>query len=173
MGDSLSRLNMTVCWLSHSIWVVGCQSSYLQTFKETQESIPSAYVAWRAGTTNRVVVPARQATNRFLGSLKGLQIRAQNIKFVPRHSYWSFPLVNGIEKSRLLVVTIYRIWLSYFIRTVLIEMQRVEKEWVGMYRKHSGKMTSPQEKGLWATYSCKHSLIFDVGIVLQHSFMGQ
>jgi hypothetical protein len=35
-----------------------------------------AYVAWRAGTTNRVGVPARQARNRFLGSLKGLQIRA-------------------------------------------------------------------------------------------------
>jgi hypothetical protein len=36
-----------------------------------QESIPTAYVAWLAGTTNRVVVPARQAGNRFLGSLKG------------------------------------------------------------------------------------------------------
>jgi hypothetical protein len=42
-----------------------------------QESIPPAYVVvWRAGTSNRVVVPARQAGNRFLGSLKGLQIRA-------------------------------------------------------------------------------------------------
>ncbi len=40
-------------------------------------SIPPAYVAWRAGTTNRVVAPSRQAGNRFLGSLKGLQIRAQ------------------------------------------------------------------------------------------------
>jgi hypothetical protein len=36
-----------------------------------KESIPSAYVAWQAGTSNRVVVPARQAGNRFLGSLKG------------------------------------------------------------------------------------------------------
>jgi hypothetical protein len=35
-----------------------------------------AYVAWRAGTTYRVVVPVRQAGNRFLSSLKGLQIRA-------------------------------------------------------------------------------------------------
>ncbi len=34
------------------------------------------YVAcWRAGTSNRVVVPARQAGHRFLGSLKGLKIR--------------------------------------------------------------------------------------------------
>jgi hypothetical protein len=38
---------------------------------ETQESIPPA------GPSNRDVVPARQAGNRFLGSLKGLQILAQ------------------------------------------------------------------------------------------------
>jgi hypothetical protein len=37
---------------------------------------PGNDVAWRAGTTNRVVVQARQAGNRFLGSLQGLQIRA-------------------------------------------------------------------------------------------------
>ncbi len=36
-----------------------------------------AYVAWRTGTTNRVVVRARQAGNRFLGSLQGLKIQAQ------------------------------------------------------------------------------------------------
>ncbi len=41
-----------------------------------EESIPQAFVAWWASSTNRVVVPARQAGNRFLGSLKGLQIRA-------------------------------------------------------------------------------------------------
>jgi hypothetical protein len=46
---------------------------------ESEESIQLTYVAWRAGTTYRVVVPARQAGNRFLGSLKGLQIRAQNV----------------------------------------------------------------------------------------------
>ncbi len=34
-----------------------------------------AYVAWRVSTFNRVVVPARNAGNRFLGSFKGLQIR--------------------------------------------------------------------------------------------------
>jgi hypothetical protein len=44
---------------------------------DSMDSIPPAYVAFRAGTSNRVVVPARQAGNRFLGSLKGLQIRAQ------------------------------------------------------------------------------------------------
>jgi hypothetical protein len=36
-----------------------------------------ACVPWRGtqGVVRRVVVPARQAGNRFLGSLKGLQIR--------------------------------------------------------------------------------------------------
>ncbi len=33
---------------------------------DSEESIPSTYVAWGAGTTKRVVVPARQAGNRFL-----------------------------------------------------------------------------------------------------------
>ncbi len=33
----------------------------------------AGYVTWRDGTTDRVGVPARQAGNRFLGSLKGLQ----------------------------------------------------------------------------------------------------
>ncbi len=42
-----------------------------------QESIPPAFVSWRSGTTNRVVVLARHVENRFLSSLKGLQIRAQ------------------------------------------------------------------------------------------------
>jgi hypothetical protein len=46
---------------------------------DSEKSIPLAYVAWLAGTTNMVVVPARQAGNRFRGSLKGLQIRAQAI----------------------------------------------------------------------------------------------
>ncbi len=43
---------------------------------DSEDSIPPAYVAWRAGTTKMGVVPARQAGNRFMGSLKGLQIRA-------------------------------------------------------------------------------------------------
>jgi hypothetical protein len=33
-----------------------------------QEAIPPAYVAWRASTSNKVVAPARQAGNLFLGS---------------------------------------------------------------------------------------------------------
>ncbi len=43
---------------------------------DSEISIPSAYVARRAGTKNRVVVLARQAGNRLLGSSNGLQIRA-------------------------------------------------------------------------------------------------
>jgi hypothetical protein len=37
---------------------------------DSEEPIPPAYTAWQAGTTNRVVVPARWTRNRFLGSLK-------------------------------------------------------------------------------------------------------
>jgi hypothetical protein len=44
---------------------------------DSKVSIPPANVAWRAGTSNRIVVPARQAWNRFLGSLKDLQRWAQ------------------------------------------------------------------------------------------------
>jgi hypothetical protein len=44
---------------------------------DSKKPIPPALVARRAGTSNRVVAPARQAGNQFLGSLKGLQIRAQ------------------------------------------------------------------------------------------------
>jgi hypothetical protein len=43
---------------------------------DSNESIPPAYVAWRAGTTNKVVAPVRKAGNRFMDSLKGLQMRA-------------------------------------------------------------------------------------------------
>ncbi len=43
---------------------------------DSKKSLPPAYVAWRAGTSNRVIIPARQAGNRFLGSLQVLQIRA-------------------------------------------------------------------------------------------------
>jgi hypothetical protein len=54
-----------------------------------QESIPPAYVAWRAGTSNRVVAPARQTGNRFLGSLKSFQIRAHGFIWW-KSSAWLF-----------------------------------------------------------------------------------
>ncbi len=53
------------------LWSPGINS------EEPTVCIPPAYAAWQACTTNRFVLPARQAGNRFLGSLKGLQIRAQ------------------------------------------------------------------------------------------------
>jgi hypothetical protein len=55
---------------------------------DSEESISPAYVACRAGATNRAVVPARQVWNRFLGSLKGLQIRAQ-YRISPFLSLWT------------------------------------------------------------------------------------
>jgi hypothetical protein len=55
--------------------------------------MPPAYVAWRAGTTNRVVVPARHAGNRFMGFLKSLQIRAQVIYFYLCGLYCTLKLV--------------------------------------------------------------------------------
>jgi hypothetical protein len=47
---------------------------------DSQESTPLAYVAWRAGMSNRVagLTSPPGWGNRFLGSLKGLQIRAQD-----------------------------------------------------------------------------------------------
>jgi len=50
----------------------------------SEDSIPPACVAWRTGTTNMVVETARKAGNRFLGSLKGLQIRALVKRFTRR-----------------------------------------------------------------------------------------
>jgi hypothetical protein len=49
---------------------------------DSDKSIPSAYVARRAGTKNRVFVLARQAVNRFLGSSNGIQIRAQLVCYI-------------------------------------------------------------------------------------------
>ncbi len=51
---------------------------------DSKESILPAYVAWRASTSNRVVVPARLTGNLFLDSLKGLQIRALLLMYMPK-----------------------------------------------------------------------------------------
>ena len=63
-----------------------CFRSLVTGFKEP---IPPAYVAWRAGTSSRVVVPARQAGNRSSGSLKGLQTRAQDTDAEKMHEVGS------------------------------------------------------------------------------------
>ncbi len=65
----------------------------------SKESILPACVAWRASTPNRVDVPARQAGNRLLGSLKCLQIRAQIIQHpraLFRHLFWNSAGLSGI-----------------------------------------------------------------------------
>ncbi len=68
----------------------------------SEESIPPAYVAWPASTTNRDVVPARQDGNRFMGSLKGLRIRALSHQApwllwicVPKFGVWSHEVCDG------------------------------------------------------------------------------
>jgi hypothetical protein len=64
-GPRAPQTRARILWSLCSLWSPGIDS---------EKSIPPAYVA---STTNWVVVPARQAGNRFLGSLKGKQIRAQ------------------------------------------------------------------------------------------------
>jgi hypothetical protein len=70
--ESIPLADVTRARICKRLWSPGIDS---------EESISPAYVACRAGSTNRVVVPARQAENRFLGSMKGLQIPAQSWNF--------------------------------------------------------------------------------------------
>ncbi len=53
---------------------------------DSEASILPAYVGWRAGTTNKVAVLARQARNRFLGSLK-----------IYKHELRIYMVLHGIE----------------------------------------------------------------------------
>ncbi len=66
---------------------------------DSEESIPPIYVAWRESTTSRVDIPAPQAGNRFLGSLKvvlWIRIRIHRI-----HMFLGLPdpdpLVRGMD----------------------------------------------------------------------------
>ncbi len=74
-----------------------------------KESTLLAYIASRAGTSNKVVVPACQAGNQFLGSFKDLQIRALFNAASARP--------GGQEEDRLFLFssTLYRIWLWLWI----------------------------------------------------------
>ena len=79
----LTRFIAWITALGGKRWLLSCKATFhlhtseLVNVYGAQESIPPAYVAWRAGTPKRVVGPAaRQAGNRFLVALKGLQIRA-------------------------------------------------------------------------------------------------
>jgi hypothetical protein len=95
------NIGMTT-FVLHSIWNIYsmptktvCRSRICKRLMSpgfnSKESIPPAYVAWRAGTSNRVVVPARRAGNRLLGSLKGLQIRALSLYLEILDSGWTSP----------------------------------------------------------------------------------
>ncbi len=71
------RTHVYISYMNFYFILVHTESVFVNV-KGDQESTPPAYVAWRAGTTNRVVrTGRRKAENRFLGSIKGLQIRAQ------------------------------------------------------------------------------------------------
>jgi hypothetical protein len=62
--------------------------------------MPLAYVAWRAGTTYRVVVPVRHAGNRFLDPLKGLQIQALVYKYGLSLKIRAEPVFLNVMKPR-------------------------------------------------------------------------
>jgi hypothetical protein len=93
--------------IQYCIWVAKLVSEKFVNVSGAQESIPPAYVAWRDGTPYRVVVLAQQAGNRFLGSLKGLQSRAQRLKA------WGFTQSEDIKYS------------TGSIRTVLVAEESV------------------------------------------------
>ncbi len=85
---------------------------------DSREAILPAYVAWRASTTNRVFVPARQAGNRFLGTLKGPQIRAQKQLDILG---W---LCKTIRVSLSLATTLYRAQFELLDSIVLTSLVR-------------------------------------------------
>ncbi len=87
--------NLIGYWQSRSVSVIVlkrsgyCSRNRARIFKrlrspgiDSKKSIPPAYEACRAGTSNRVVVPARQAGNRFLGSGKKRVMYYSNSKTV-------------------------------------------------------------------------------------------
>ncbi len=88
-----NKLSATWARICKRLWSIGI---------DPEESILPAYVAWRAGTPNRAFVLSRRAGNRFLGSLKDLQIRAlsPNLYFKePRNQFRYDRPVRQIELS--------------------------------------------------------------------------
>jgi hypothetical protein len=66
-----------------------------------------------AGMTKRVVVPVRQAGNRFLGSFKCVQIRALEVneKSTNKHidSFLIFKIALSIEEQKWTLATFFKI----------------------------------------------------------------
>ncbi len=81
------------------IWA---QSPYLKNVKGAQESIPRnrfrqpMYPGW---SVRQIVITARQAGTRFLGSLKGLQIRAQATLASKISSLESIPRIHNMKNE--------------------------------------------------------------------------
>ncbi len=83
---------------------------------DSEEPTPPAFVAWRGGTTNKVDVPASQAGNRFLSSLKGLQICRVGIKKPTQKNPPKKPQKNPPKKTHYKWV----FWVSLFFFKFLI-----------------------------------------------------
>ncbi len=61
-----------------------------------KESIPSAYVAWQAGTTNRVAIPARQA--KLAGGIDSLESIPGLLKSLQIWALWWDKLTSVADK---------------------------------------------------------------------------
>ncbi len=61
---TVQHISYPICFKGGILVYRACSSKRLWSPGiDSEESIPPAYAAWRAGTTNRIVVPARQAGN--------------------------------------------------------------------------------------------------------------
>ncbi len=102
---------------------------------DSEESMLLAYVAWRAGTTNRIVVPVLQAGNRFLGSLKGLKNTGSghilnNFRGWRMEDSWrtrDFPL--HINPSCMILNIFYDHWSSLRARAIKWSILLTESSW--------------------------------------------
>jgi hypothetical protein len=84
---------------------------------------PKYIVALRAGTANRVVVLAQQDGNRFLGSLKGLQIQALASGHIIKDDVNGFSSISNICFMTLPVYSNLKLTLSW------IRSQHPPTEW--------------------------------------------
>jgi hypothetical protein len=103
---SLQMFVERMCW--HFRTIYGGLGSEFKEPKNGFQGIYSAslqYVVWRADMSNRAVVPACQAGNRFLDSLKYLQIQTQATKAGGIDSLKSNPGPLKVLK--------YRFWLAF------------------------------------------------------------
>ncbi len=78
-SNRVTDLFIIPCCLLIGCWGKPYRDRICKRLRSQESTIPPAYLAWRAGTAYKIVVTALQAGNRFLGSLKGLQKRAQGL----------------------------------------------------------------------------------------------